>query len=469
MALEAKLLRINAKTSTGTQAYTGVGFEPKVIIPYGVLTAGDGAVAASYFHFGIGVNSSSRVGLSMVGEHDTKNHSKERGQSDEHVIYATNPTGTILLSADLDSMDSDGFTLDFTANTLGFGYWIPVLCLGGDDLTDVALENITSPASTGTQSYTGAGFQPDLILATSVFNHLALPGTINNSLISIGWGTGAADGDQFAAATYARDTGSATDAARYFDEGKLLVLPNYDATALYASANIDSIDASGVTLNWTVIGTAGQHAWLLYLKGGQHKIGTFQEPTSTTAVQTGDPGFGGKEPKGIVNLSVHWTVDSIGTHSRFMLGAATDTSGTDHGCIYVNEQDKGGDSVCRRVLQSDEVSIIYDSDGSLISEAHVSDYDSSTGVEFNWTTADGFERDIGYWTFADNANAAEGAGGVTMGGTAVAAYEEAVEGGEVFDENKIRINTIGSGKRIGAGLANMELFLGHNFGLGRIL
>jgi len=111
---------IDTPTSTGTEAYTGVGFEPlALLLSQTHLTAVN---APKY-------NSSDEAGVLALGASDgttevsigsasdsgpeTTNHQSDSNQSGIAQLYADDGSSTTHV-ASLDSFDTDGFTLDFT-------------------------------------------------------------------------------------------------------------------------------------------------------------------------------------------------------------------------------------------------------------------------------------------------------------------------------------------------------------------
>jgi hypothetical protein len=115
----AKLDDYDTKTSTGTQAYTGVGFKPKALLTFNTgMTALDSFPSSATGCLGIaaasGVGEEGSLCGSATDNVGTWSHSN---RYDASTVVGTDHSHTVLFNATLESFDSDGFTLDYsTAN-----------------------------------------------------------------------------------------------------------------------------------------------------------------------------------------------------------------------------------------------------------------------------------------------------------------------------------------------------------------
>ncbi len=131
--------------------------------------------------------------------------------------------GEVLVAeADLQSWDATNFTLNWTTNDAN-AYVIHYIVIGGTDVSAKVLQwNMRT--STGNQSVTGVGFQPNAVIHAHGTH--AFTGAVPSNLAGAGFGLGAmdADGDQWAttfltvdnAATSDTQRGQQTDAATLF-------------------------------------------------------------------------------------------------------------------------------------------------------------------------------------------------------------------------------------------------------------
>lgn len=131
----AKVGTFNQATTTGNQATTGVGFTPEVLM---MASAGhdtaNAVVDTARFSIGAGISSSARWAY-WTGDEDAAADSRaeSRYATDKIITMADEATGgspTVLAEADLVSLDSDGFTVNWTtadATARNIGY----IAMGG--------------------------------------------------------------------------------------------------------------------------------------------------------------------------------------------------------------------------------------------------------------------------------------------------------------------------------------------------
>lgn len=161
----ASLITFNEKiTSTGQVGYTGAGFQPEAILLFGcnaTLAAGLNAVtAASRFIMGVGTDSTHQ-GVVSAGHNAPVSNFITPAYGYDGEIYArvtaSDPSpGVIGTRAALVSLNSDGFTLDWTEVTTNESY-IFALCLAGPSFF---VDDFTSATDTNQFSRTGYGFKP---------------------------------------------------------------------------------------------------------------------------------------------------------------------------------------------------------------------------------------------------------------------------------------------------------------------
>lgn len=105
------------KTSTGTKATTGVGFQPDLLFLFGVNRVNSGTIDTTSAAMGvsIGAGKSGTEGCVWFGGLDAAATSDEGSNLGLAKVFrhATAPS-TVDAEADLSSLDADGFTLDWT-------------------------------------------------------------------------------------------------------------------------------------------------------------------------------------------------------------------------------------------------------------------------------------------------------------------------------------------------------------------
>jgi hypothetical protein len=161
------------------------------------------------------------------------------------------PAFTVESAAKVASMDADGFTLSITTNPPS-GYFVGYWALGGDSIQQVKVGTFSSPTVTGPQTVTGLGFKPDLLflfsqltpndnsLVTSEFHHCFGMGNAYN---------------QFACGSVGQKVSTTNKYNATFADAGYIFLGCADLdghTSPDMQATLTSLDLDGFTLNWPV-------------------------------------------------------------------------------------------------------------------------------------------------------------------------------------------------------------------------
>lgn len=111
-----KVGAITQKTSTGTQATTGVGFQPTGLLLMSNGTTSVGVTTNAELSIGAGDSATSRFSTWYGITHSSNPSAADMDNATDMILeQMTAGTPSTESSADLDSLDADGFTLDFTA------------------------------------------------------------------------------------------------------------------------------------------------------------------------------------------------------------------------------------------------------------------------------------------------------------------------------------------------------------------
>jgi hypothetical protein len=256
----AKVVQIQSPGATGNQSTTGVGFQPDCIIALTRSndTAPPATSALSMFSMGFGTSSSARACTSATSQDAQATSNTWRSQIATGIIRGINVGGTDRLVADVVSMDSDGFTLNYSVDTVARYIW--VLCLKGGQYK-VGVE--TQKTATGTKATTGVGFTPTGLLMLSA-NNTANTGIVAHHRVTIGATSGTANratvwnGDQDNAALMIANNNLDTNACM-----KMMTENTLAAAITNAEADLSSFDSDGFTLNWgTADATAREFIYL---------------------------------------------------------------------------------------------------------------------------------------------------------------------------------------------------------------
>lgn len=396
MAANFKTGTITSPTSTGNAAFTGIGFQPKalILIFEKQTTSGTGV---SFIHgMGFGISSSSRRAISSVFLDAVSGGTinMARAQSNSSILYAYNTTSgstSAFLVADLVSFDSDGFTLNFTT-VQASGYLVSYIAFGGVDLTNVAIKDVRAPASTGSQAYTGVGFQPDMLITISNSDTSAGPGSSHNSGARATMGLGISGTNK--AAHSVSDDNSGKKYAKVQKTGITMAADVITPSILY-EASLTSLDSDGFTWNW-VTTSANRYTFVLCLKGGLYKVGTFNQSTSTGNQSVTGIGF---QPLGIMLLSTNVASStSVSTGAKFSMGGASSSSSRFSTWLGAS----GDPSVADHYHDTEKVLRVL-TEGTP-TEVTTADYVSndSDGFTINNSAVDGTSREVLYFAFGSS-------------------------------------------------------------------
>ena len=377
--LLAKAGSFTGTGSTGNQAVTGVGFQPKVVLFRYNMSATDTSQGDAIIGFGVGVSSSDRRVSGNYATTGLTTSANAAWNQPTYCIYT--PGGGS--RADLVSLDSDGFTVNWvTSSQMAVQY----LALGGDAITHVKTGSAAAKTSTGNQSYTGLGFQPTaLIVFAGKFSTSPLDQTTNGSGL-FGFATSSSDRGFVA---WRNQTSSNPQAAKHRQSTQRIM----STTTNFTEADFVSFDSDGFTLNFTTSGGSADVFYYLALRGPQVKVSSFNQATSTGNQSITGAGF---TPKAAIMASandVSGNNDSAQAHARASFGWATGTS--ERASLWLGETDNVSPTVASRNLDRTKLIKMMTEGGSPTVNAaadHVS-FDSD-GQTINWTTADGTARQI---------------------------------------------------------------------------
>lgn len=315
------------KTVGQTQAITGVGFQPKAVIFFATGETGstDTVLNADAIRgFGFATSDTSRYCVSSSSQNAQATQNGNRSQSNTECLMLMNATGTVDGAHDLTSFDSDGFTLDVT-DQYSIAGRVMFIAFGGTDITNQTVNSFQRPNTSGNQSYTTAGFQPDIVFFISTKQ-----GTVNKSVsaddhLTFGVMTST---DQYVWVGGGNDGAATMQTISYCRSGEVLGFFNSAISDIIGRASYVSMDTNGFTLNWLEdTDTTAHYIGYMAIKGGNWKLGDFLSNTDTTT-DIVESGFG-FQPNGVITVS-HMqgasTQDTVQDHNALSIGAFTGTS-----------------------------------------------------------------------------------------------------------------------------------------------
>ncbi|MFN0059433.1 MAG: C25 family cysteine peptidase [Planctomycetota bacterium] len=230
--------------STGNRSITGVGFRPTVVlfIYAGLLTS---SVPGSQQNAACGMGAMDASGdqwaLSGFSEDAVGDSYSKRAQRTNACIHHETD---ISFTASFVSMDSDGYTVNFSS--VQSGSQIMAVSLAGMNAKAGFFNKSTSGAP-ASQSITISEFRPTLLLLTSFQNV-----TSGSVLDHMRFGFGMTDGTNEGATALTDGHNVGTSVVDSIDStSKVFIKANNSTATTDAQADLTSFDTNGFTLNWT--------------------------------------------------------------------------------------------------------------------------------------------------------------------------------------------------------------------------
>jgi hypothetical protein len=249
------------------------GFAPKVVLVW-ASGSGSGIVSGAVQTFGAAVNGiANEFSVAWTGEDDVNPNNCSR-ISRKSLVYRPNQDASDAEAATVKSFGATSFVLDWSLVT-GAGHPYIFFAIGGDEVVDAHLEELTCSNTVTTVNYTNCGFSPDLLLIFTSSNENASPNTSDDGAFGIGWATATNNQD----ATCVASLDIVSDSDRRIDTGQVISILRATAHAQRWAANLSAKLVNGYTLNWgTVSSAAAPKFYALTIKGGIYNTQQFTTP-----------------------------------------------------------------------------------------------------------------------------------------------------------------------------------------------
>lgn len=244
-AFRGKVGTFNSPTTTGVQAYTGVGFTPRaVLIGTNKTNTTIGIDASQNARWQMGaMTSADQWAVDSFALQGTP-QSVAGGQETTRTMLRVSSTSAYSLEAAYSSMDADGFSVNYSAAPGAAVIW-GYIALGGS--IGVKAGTFSQPSSTGAQAVTGVGFSPLQLMLWSASAAATGPqaqtrpsfGLAESSTKRVAYGNSATDG------------ASPTAAGRQASESLCITHNTGTGSTVVAAADLTSMDSNGFTVNWS--------------------------------------------------------------------------------------------------------------------------------------------------------------------------------------------------------------------------
>jgi hypothetical protein len=402
------------KTTAGapvSQSVTGIGFKPNAVIFFWTrqvaegFSNGDNPNANDNFGVGFATGPANERAVSVTALDASGSSADGRRRSDNKMIIFLTGGGSPALAAEaeLTSLDADGFTINWTTNNAR-AYIIHYIALGGDISNAFAgTFNLTNGA--GNDSVNTLAFQPDFVMFLWSFTE-----AVNTDTADAEVGIGFAQSPTARGAmVYAAEDGRGTNNSKRWQQrtdSVILILnpaanpPNQDAIADFVS-----MDANGFTVSKSTLPAANVPIFYLALKGGSHKVSSFNQPAATgNQTQTG-VGF---RPQELILLSKNLVTSpniqgGVGPEVSGAISLGAAQAPTARGSAWV--QDRNVDSSDANMYTATTDALTLASGPATVrAQANLVSFDDN-GFTLAWTVNEGTAREILYWAIGPNPKA----------------------------------------------------------------
>lgn len=393
MTLSFKTGSFSSGTVGGNVAVTGVGFTPKVIMLWESAYFVGFDTIDSWLQFGLGAATDTTPANQRCIYADSSDGTTPTDSACLWNSAAVTHTNRQKNICTISAIGSDGFTTNWSAiNDNSRMYYT---CLGGADITNAKVGHITTPTSgtTGNQSYTGIGFQPDLLIFFG--NHATSSATTSHLTYCVGFATSATG--QVCVSGVSKNAVTTTSTQRYQRSNNAVCYALMDTTTTSTKAlegALVSMNSDGFTINWTTVGTVGASKPVSYIaiKGGSYKTGVIASPTAGTApVSQATTGVGFR-PKGLFMASVG-AANSTAVQSGAQISFGSGSSSTERSSGFTGENDSTTSAVTMNINKSSRLVSMYSivsaqASSTINADATITTLDSD-GFTLSWTTKSG--------------------------------------------------------------------------------
>ena len=394
----------DATTGAHAQAVTGLGFQPKAVIFFSAMQTATGIVADASPMIGFSDGTTHKCVAMSSNDAATTSLSSNSFNSLNCIVILLNGSTTIDSAGDINTFDSDGFTVGWNSAS-ATQFIIGYIAVGGTDITNVkAMKHDTTGSAQ--QAFTGVGFQPDIIFFLYGARDAA---EANNGTANGGVGFGATVGSSKSACTQVVVENARTTSDTWRKQtiaSPISQIAPANGGNSYDPANVVSIDSDGFTLGAASSGNTGIDFFTLSIKGGTWDVGNFSQKTSGGTQNTSI--LAGLDPALLILTSANNTVDQLSgnggssgvAHCRFSFGAA---DGTNERSIWSGDTDarvlSGAPTVSKSSYSDTKAIQLITEPSTVNAEADLSAHTSGQ-FTLNWTTADATARLLWYVALA---------------------------------------------------------------------
>lgn len=259
-----------------------IGHEPHVLFAVNTMAsnAPEYVIGGGAFSFGVGHYDGTTTNQAMTAfnaEDGTANAQNGQILRDNAIL------GQVTAAAEsyygtFSRLSSTQFRIATNTSSHGddrFAY----LALALSDADEFHLDVAATPAATGSQSYTGCGFEPDFVHV--VATRCDAVNTLYTNTNAMGFSQGSADSTGESSTGFRdRDGADPSQANSYYDATKLFTQLGYNVDTYHAIGDFTSFDSDGWTINFTTLNANAQSREFIWFASGPISAG----PTYTLTV-----------------------------------------------------------------------------------------------------------------------------------------------------------------------------------------
>jgi uncharacterized repeat protein (TIGR01451 family) len=247
--VSAKVLEWTLPTTTGNRSVTGTGFTPDLVMHMHVNDGFTGAAPTSTTRGAFAFSAMNAEGeqwatAEISRDPVTISDTWRAQRIDRSLVSLEYGTGNFTVEGTFVSMDSNGFTQNFSRVSSNAGR-VASLAIRG---VTSALGGFDSKATTGSQTVTGVGFQPQALMIASTGQ---VASSINTSQGRFMFGAG--DGTTQGVAWMEDEDNQDISDVRSLDKTNNIISRTTASDAISGEAALSAFNNDGFTLNWTTV------------------------------------------------------------------------------------------------------------------------------------------------------------------------------------------------------------------------
>ena len=271
----------------------------------------------------------------------------------------------------------------------GFSYGS--LVLGGSGIKDIKIQTIETPTSVGDISYTGLGFNPDLLICLYTMTPNTLEDSSRHAVSAMGFSDGTTDAVSVISSRGKLSSASDTAGVLCSD---FIRMYDLDTKSTLNAATVKSMEFDGYTLNFSAVDSTAKKVTIIAMKGPKVKVAFSTQPTSNS---TNDVEAGFTPKAGICISAARVSSQTVTDHAKFMVGAWDENNNNLVGGWL--DQDGVSTSNCDRYVSDTHAIRYYNHSQVVTGSASVSG--TGTGIRETWTGVDGLEREHAWLLLGD--------------------------------------------------------------------